>query len=108
MPADDPLYAEILRRNARLRAWAAFGLPVEGRWDNDDGAWQLALKCRSCGSLDYRVYIPIPGRAVAEALAIAERGAVEVKPCAHLAPLLTEDPEEVRGLTALELLAGAR
>jgi hypothetical protein len=35
-----------------------------------------------------------------------EAGAIKDSKCPHLAPLLGDDPPEVRDLTALELLAG--
>src|SRR5687767_11872906 len=117
------LHLELLRRNARLRAWHAYGLPVEGGWrseGHDEGAiLYLDLVCRRCGagrSLGARMTALLAEveRHLLEGLSREEplRGNPPYPParmrqaCSHLAPLLGEDPPGVRALFELELLAG--
>ena len=110
---------EIRRENARLRAWAAYGLPVEGRWAIAGDLVRAELRCRRCGWA-----LPEPGRfASARAELVAYRGRRLLRRlygtgawcddrrgylalCAHLAPLAGEDPQEVADLIGLEMLAG--
>jgi hypothetical protein len=84
-------------RNARLRAWRAHGVPVEGGW------WggSIKVRCTVCGADGEGGVVSgdIGAAARCEHLAIATC-------CEHLAPLLGEDPPEIVDLTRLELLAG--
>jgi hypothetical protein len=106
--------ALIAYRNARLRAWRAYGVPVEGEWRFVAGRpyfGVLDLGCAVCLS-DARNYASAAGaksRAeIAARLANAERELFAFRQllCAHLTPLLGADPPEVLELTKLELLAG--
>jgi hypothetical protein len=105
-----------LLRNARLRAWSS-RLPVEGSWRVDEGGWaELTLRCAACRRDERRLRSPHGGEdappddaSLSAALIEAEAraaGALLEGGCGHLAPLLEEDPVEIRELTALELLAG--
>lgn len=103
-----------LARNAYLRAWRGCGVPLEGSWHLSAQGFFLSLSCQVCGgesniagSLDALGVKPSGGfspaqRATERLLAarITERG------CAHLGPLLREEPPELEAIAALELLAG--
>jgi hypothetical protein len=114
MPAD--LAALLAQRNARLRAWRACGVPVEGGWrpgdpQRDFARPRLTLRCGSCGGepLTRGMGSRMPLATVLANLNDHERASVEEwlgRGCPHLAPLLGEDPPEVQALTTLELLAG--
>jgi hypothetical protein len=106
--------ALIAHRNARFRAWRAYGVPVEGEWRLVTGRpyfGVLDLGCAVCLS-DARNYAPAggaPGRAELIArLVNAERELFAFRQllCSHLTPLLGADPPEVQEITRLELLAG--
>jgi hypothetical protein len=96
-------HLELIRQRARLRAFKAYGTPVEGEWEETRGQNRMRLgpamarlRCGTCRaplmlalceppeSSWYRVY----------------------GGCHHLEPLLGEDPLEVRAILDLELLAG--
>jgi hypothetical protein len=103
-----------MRRNAGLRAWRSYGVPLTGGWQRDEPS-VLLLGCSVCGVEDKRV---LPSDATGERLQrlmrLSEIGAARTllieeigRPaCPHLAPLLGEDPPEVRAMHELELLAG--
>jgi hypothetical protein len=104
---------EISARNARLRAIRAAGSPLSGRWERAGAEWRLALFCTACRKVTLGYLAPnlARERGVRAALEGGERVAArdmraEYR-CPHADPLLAdEDSEEVRRLTALELLAG--
>jgi hypothetical protein len=93
----------LLRRNARLRAWRSYGVPIEGGWElHWSGLAWVRLSCQRCQ--DRRLEQPghtSRGLAAAEAIALRRAAA---QGCPHLAPLLEEDPLEVQAITELELL----
>jgi hypothetical protein len=110
------LHLELLRRNARLRAWRAYGVPVEGGWDVWLGTPRLQLRCAACDMI-------ANGLASMRAGAYGERQLINLERkfvkrlingakgysgplCPHLAPLLGADPPEVVAILELELLAG--
>jgi hypothetical protein len=105
------LHLELLRRNARLRAWRAYGIPVEGGWtlSEEDLPPLLALSCRECGA--WLQTCP-PRRTLRQTADIfreesrAITGSLRSQGCPHLAPLLGADPPEVKAIAELELLAG--
>ncbi len=109
------LYLETQRRNARFRAWRAYGVPVEGGWSNvriEDGQQYasagLQLGCGTCGRAARTVcgeewYHKDPVDAEWVVLTGLDAG---TPLCVHLAPLLEDDPPEVQALWELELLAG--
>jgi hypothetical protein len=95
----------LLRRNARLRAWRAYGVPVEGGWEewSDGGVWDFRVRCLACGGTH-------TAGLIFEAVLAAEERAIKrhlLSGCPHLAPLLGDDPPEVTAIAELELLAGA-
>lgn len=101
----------ILRRNARLRAWAAYGVPVEGGWHfrGPGDYWHKlrvwCLACRASGSMQETA---LDSSDSLEHMLDSERWAwLGVFGCAHLQPLLGEDPPEIAELIKLELLAGS-
>jgi hypothetical protein len=107
------LQLELLRRNARLRAWRAVGVPIEGGWalrGRSSFSWgHLRLRCSACGRSDNDGAAGSAGMvAHAERLAIRQMLTPDLpNPCpGHLAPLLGEDPPEVLAILELELLAG--
>jgi hypothetical protein len=117
------LELELLRRNARLRAWRAYGVPVEGGWQLDlpgttpRALWcDLKLGCGVCNRRGQSQSVNALGRhaeGLLTALAAAERQALSrwwrsgwVAVCSHLAPLLGVDPPEVLAILELELLGG--
>jgi hypothetical protein len=102
-------------RNARLRAWRAYGVPIEGGWRSAPRRRVVVasaeLRCAVCGERDDTFltrneepakYLVMLARSEADSL----RWIVAERRCSHLAPLLGEDPPEIIGLTQLELLAG--
>lgn len=105
MSAD--LHLEIARRNARLRAWRAHGAPVEGGWCLAlHGSVKLSLRCEACPFAAGEVWAGPEHMEAVEHDEVSRL--VRSCPCPSLAPLLGPDPEEVRNLTGLELLAGER
>jgi ribosomal protein L34E len=105
---DLALGLEVLRRNARLRAWRGAGVPVEGHWERrSPGAFTLFLGCAACGQRASRVERIRP--LLLKRLPRVEAAAVESlrRRCSHLAPILGADPPEVLAITELELLAGS-
>jgi hypothetical protein len=106
MSAD--LHLELQKRNARLRAFRALGVPVEGGWERQDrrGETLLEIRCSVCGG-DWRGRYRARSRAqVLYDEKTTVRRIVE-DGCPHLAPLLQPDPPELAALLDLELLAGA-
>lgn len=107
------LHYELIRRNARLRAWRGQGMPLEGAWQQGSVPGELAhlvLRCRRC-ALRYEIsYREVPWPApLPQALSRQEQvviGCFRLSGCAHLSPLLDRDPPEVRAVWELELLAG--
>jgi hypothetical protein len=111
MSADTDLF--LAQRNARLRAWQAHGVPVEGGWrlasSRPRAYGHLVIGCAVCGierSGTYSLHEIQPEsyyhREIKEVRALSEGW----RACSHLTPLLDEDPPEVVALTRLELLAG--
>jgi hypothetical protein len=126
------LHLELLRRNARLRAWRAVGVPVEGGWSEpvytpaDGGFYGLfaSIFCAICVPAGERfkaapwLHVSASGHVlrpvgydlqpVRQALLNRERELLEARlhACSHLAPLLGDDPPEVLAILELELLAG--
>jgi hypothetical protein len=106
------LHLEISRRNARLRAWRANGVPVEGGWALQGGAARLTLRCGACGittgpSSHGKSCTPPPPPG-ASSLARRERFELrhlEAIGCSHLSPLAGSDPPAVIAVYELELLA---
>jgi hypothetical protein len=112
MTAD--LAALIALRNARFRAWRAYGVPVAEAWrapkDRSDRLWLVTISCSLCGARGDD-FGHVAGLKAGEYDAghrpdVLERNCIRAKSCVHLAPLLGEDPPEVVALTKLELLAG--
>jgi hypothetical protein len=111
-----PLEAEIMRRNARFRAWrdyGARGVLVLGWWrldaKNKDKFAALTLYCDGCPGLQTLGEITDGIEVVGPALSVlgAEVRAIGRaigSGCTHVLPLLGPDPEEVVALTALALL----
>jgi type II secretory pathway component PulM len=99
------LHLELQKRNARLRAYRALGVPVDARWEirprGRRSSAVLTLGCALCqaGAMKEAWSPAGMARAEGEALAFAD--------CPHLAPLLQPDPPELAALLDLELLAGA-
>lgn len=109
------LYLQIGQRNARLRAWRACGLPVRGEWrGTPNTGFSILLSCAECDGAESFYVDPLTLLSSFDLpwlLRQGEREALSLlvkrSTCHHLAPLLLpEDPEEVRAVTALELLAG--
>lgn len=104
---------EVARRNARLRAWRAYGLPVEGAWAQAPSGYQLQLACGRClASAQALISSLLLSTAdlstFTRALPEYERHTLrrlEGKGCAELAPLRGGDPAAVREIWALELLS---
>ncbi len=105
------LRLEVSRRNARLRAWCALGVPVGGGWECRGQISMVAccrLRCLACGkaqSLGTEIRTSrmdqLPAAERASILALEQLG------CPHLSPLyLVEDPPELHAIWELELLAG--
>jgi hypothetical protein len=115
---------EIARRNARFRAWRAYGLAFEGGWElvrvrQHSPGWtsppnpgaMLDLRCGECGR-HHKTLAPSPditshpwGRNLDAALAEVLNGLYRAG-CSHLSPLLGEDPPEVRAIWEMEILSG--
>jgi hypothetical protein len=123
------LEAELAYRNARLRAWRVYGVPLDGAWALKasgerpwaDGPFTIAgveciwlyLYCDFCGQVPSGCGQLVTPDWLAEqpdgTLARLEKGLTNnavARGCTHLTPLLSEDPPEVLELTKLELLAG--
>jgi hypothetical protein len=103
----------LYHRNARLRAWRDYGVPVEARWaPRDEASATLHFSCARCFLGEENVHswrvlredIPLE-----EALADWEKEALlrlARRGCSHLAVLLGPEPAEVRAIWELELLYG--
>jgi hypothetical protein len=99
---------EIARRNARLRAYRALGVPVEGEWRPPPPGGSLAsiqMGCTSCGYSTLKLAQFDLERTERNAISLPIPGGRRAR-CEHLAPLLGEDSPEVRAIYELELLAG--
>jgi hypothetical protein len=108
-----PLEAETLRRNARLRAWRDYGLPVEGGWTMEKGWYdqperhsaRLLLRCTACPSVEYGTWLCFSEDSTDLDISLTYYEHLHTPPCSHLEPLLEpHDPEEVQALTACALL----
>jgi hypothetical protein len=100
------LALELLRRNARLRAWRATGLSFEGGWSlEENGVVWLELCCGQCEGFDQIGCLPSErddgARLLGEIL-----NSLSKQLCPHLLPLRGEDPPEVLAILELELVAG--
>jgi hypothetical protein len=106
----DELARVLLWRNARLRAWAAVGLPVEGRWRHEGpGYVRFFFRCLACTQLLPFLRGFFLGHWGASSFESAEQDAAEhvlSRGCPHLSRLLGGDPPEVLEILPLELLAG--
>src|ERR1043166_9298908 len=104
----DDIHLEILRRNARLRAWRAVGVPVKGGWElkyrpAGESLWlNLKIGCSTCddwASPSVGLYIAGGLGSVSARMKNAEINSIYksdgVAICPHLTPLLGEDPPEV-------------
>jgi hypothetical protein len=109
------LLLELQKRNARLRAWRAYGVPIEGGWEPLKflGHHVLTLRCGDCGRGDWFARPPDATRHQvrrAEVILLDKlsdpKGDGSYTGCPHLAPLLGDDPPEVQAIAELELLAG--
>jgi hypothetical protein len=114
------LAREVLRRNARLRAWRAVGVPVEGGWVikgksrfNDRTYWiDLKLGCSACNGWTpgASLNVAVEAGPLLDRMVHAEKAQIWRWPdrpvCSHLAPLLGDDSPEVLAIAELELLAG--
>jgi hypothetical protein len=115
------LELEIMRRNARLRAWRGCGFPVEGEWRLYPGPQAyLVLGCAVCSYARVRAWPGGEFRAAsdggvgrmnlsAESLSENEQSALRVVlsyACPHLAPMLSPAPPEVEAAAELEVLSG--
>lgn len=100
------LSAEVLRRNARLRAFRSFGVPVEGGWQAHGYGATLQILCSICRKRITPTTLE-DGRTpeVLRRILWVERFCL-LGSCSHLAPLAGEDPPDLAALIALELLAG--
>lgn len=104
----------VMVRNARFRAWKAYGIPVEGGWVMRGSGYgsgsQLTLTCGVCGVRCERFSYTSAqeGLVYAEwsALLAPSRG-IHLARCEHLQRLLDRgpDPPEVIALTELEMLS---
>jgi hypothetical protein len=107
------LYLQGMKRNARLRAWRSYGVPLTGGWQHDEPS-VLLLGCSVCG-FEKKRELPsdASGERLQRLMRLSELGAVRTlmiegiarSACPHLAPLLGGDPPEVRAIHELELLA---
>jgi hypothetical protein len=99
------LALELHRRNARLRAWRAYGVPLGAsgwrRWGN---RWLLVVGCDTCDT-QFGNHVLGLGLNEFKTPKALERE-VLLRSCPHLAPLLGDDPPEVTAIAELELLAG--
>jgi hypothetical protein len=92
---------EIRRRNARLRAWAAAGVLVEGQWVRLGKAIVVHVACTHCRTGQSQRFIGAPpGMAVLEKQMISK---ISTLGCTHLQQLLGNDPEEISARTSFEL-----
>ena len=92
---------EIRRRNARLRAWAAAGVSVEGQWVRIGKAIVVHVACTHCREGQSQRFTGAPpGMAVIEKQMISKISDVG---CTHLQQLLGNDPEEISARTSFEL-----
>jgi hypothetical protein len=103
--------AELLRCNARLRAWRAYGLPLHGRWQllgdpaRPHPLIRVGLHCEACGAIAGGA-LDFSGELGFTTGEEAERGLVEqllAKGCSHAAPMLAPMPEAVLALYTREL-----
>jgi hypothetical protein len=106
---------ELQRRNARLRAFRAYGIPVEGGWSGI----RFSARCATCNQgvardlpsarpFAYLKKLGIPPERLrtveaTEGEVIAE---LVLRGCPHLSPLLDPEPKEVLAIWELELLSG--
>lgn len=105
-PLSRDIEGEIWQRNARFRAWQAYGVPVEARWQLEAGKLSLLLRCLCCQKASFYESEPEPAM-----MNDVERAAVvfcsRKFQCAHLTPLLRRElPPDVKAILDLELLCG--
>jgi hypothetical protein len=94
------LSREVLRQNARFRAWRALGVPVEGRWEEGALTVILRLRCLSCSFGIEKMFT----RAIGVARQVAAYRPLVC--CDHLEPLRGEAPPALAAIEELELLSG--
>ncbi len=108
----------VVRRNARLKAWAEYGVPVAAAWGYLSVArpgFRLAFEayCRAegCGGCNSGTISEVPAQTVSleRRMELAERYFLRFvlgpdQNCTHLAPLLGPEPPEVSALIPLLLL----
>jgi hypothetical protein len=110
---------EIARRNARFRAWRAYGLAFEGGWytypsERHGYSARLDLRCLACLRLVRSRFVhkgnppSVLQRREEDATDTASgRAGIPLRGyCSHLSPLLGEDPPEVRAIWEMEILSG--
>jgi hypothetical protein len=113
MSAD--LAALLVQRNARFRAWRAYGSPIEARWEKlptpaDRGPlYKLSIRCLACGDdaeerfFDSEYLLNLRG--AAQPGYLDEERSAFLLGCEHLLPLVDPDPPAVQELIRIELLA---
>ena len=116
MAERDELEQVLRRRNARLKAFADLGVPVEGQWEICTAFLLLAkvtLRCVTCDRYKFTYTTLREARecGLPVALSLDEKVCVEGLWrdyfCPHLAPLLAPDPPELETLAALAFVEGA-
>ncbi len=124
-----PLELAVFRRNARLRALRALGVPIRGSWQFElsDFEWvgtqvltaRLLFLCGTCPPrprVSRQQYVTEKaGRLLADYLDLLRQVELDMlmeffhnkagKDCSHLLPLLDADAPELLALTELELLS---
>ncbi len=106
--------AVVMTRNALLRAWQAYGVPIgftKGGWGPDSdglpGTVSIFLFCARCAS-GYTGWVGSP--VTSENLAAEERLVINALAshvnCKHLEAMRYGIPKEVLDIAELELLAG--
>lgn len=102
------LALELHRRNALLRAWRAYGVPVEGAWERKEAPnplaelWRLEVACSDCGQSLPGTQISSSGLCTPE----EQKASVIRFACPHLSPLLAPSPPpEVMAIAELELFS---
>jgi hypothetical protein len=115
-----PLERAIAQRNARLRAWRDFGVPVRGGWRSltmsaRSAGVEFAVECEVCGwrEGEFRIvdhgpeWTAVLTEQEQDVLSGAHAGAVHQYPahcCGHLEPMRGPDPENFAAFVALALL----
>lgn len=103
--AEEGARRHALVRAARLRAWRT-RLPFEFQLTVRQRRVSLALRCLACGAaLEESCAATFYRGGASWERHVLQRRLTE-RGCAHLAPLVGPEPEELRALIELELLAG--